>query len=56
MKIRRGKHLYFLNNLRNFNENFRKNVTYDKAEFMIHKRAGLHPLYRKHNFEKNSVG
>ena len=36
----------FLNKLRNFNEIFRKNVTYDHIK--SHKKPGLNPFSEKH--------
>ena len=38
----------------NFNESFRKNVTYDNTK--SYKKAELHPLSGKHNFGKTIVG
>ena len=35
-----------LNNLRNLNEIFRKDVTYDNIK--SHKKPGFHPLFRRH--------
>ena len=35
-----------------FNETFRKNVTYDNTK--SHQKSGLHPRSRKHNFEKTT--
>ena len=34
--------------LENFNEIFRKDVTYDNIK--SHKKAGFHPLFRRYNF------
>ena len=45
--------LYPLNNLRNFNEIFRKDVTYDNVK--SHKKPGFHPLFKK-DFLKNCRG
>ena len=36
---------YLLNNLRNFNEFFREDVTYDSIK--SHKKQGFHPLFRR---------
>ena len=38
----------------NFNEFFRKNVTYD--DIKSHPKSGLQPLSRKHNFGKTTDG
>ena len=35
---------YLLNNLRDFNEIFRKDVTYDNIK--SHKKPGFHPLFK----------
>ena len=43
-----------LNDLRNFKELFRKDVAYDKIKG--HKKAGFHPLSRKHIFGKTTGG
>ena len=40
------------NDLRNCNEIFRKDVTYDNIK--SHKKPGFHPLFRRHIFEKNT--
>ena len=45
---------YLLNNLMNFNEIFRKDVTYDNIK--IHKKPGFHLLFRNAFFEKHSGG
>ena len=39
-----------MNDLRNFNETFGKDVTYYNIK--RHKKAALHPLFRKYIFEK----
>ena len=44
---------YLLNNLMNFNEIFRKDVTYDNIK--IHKKTGSHPLFRKYIFRKSTA-
>ena len=36
---------YLLNGLRNFNDIFREDVTYDNIK--SHKKPGLHPFYRR---------
>ena len=43
---------YLLNNSRNFNETFRKNVTYDNIK--SHKKSEFHPLFRRYIFEKTT--
>ena len=45
---------YFLNNLRNFNEPFRKDVPYDNVK--SHKKPGFHPLCRRYVFRKATEG
>ena len=45
---------YLLNELRNFNEIFMKDVAYDNIK--SHKKTGLQPLFRKHIFEKSQGG
>ena len=45
------KSSYLHNELLNFNDIFRKIVTYDNMK--SHKKSGLHPLSRKRNFGKN---
>ena len=45
---------YLLNNLRNFNEIFRKDVTYDNIK--SHKNPGFHPLFRRCIFRKTTRG
>ena len=42
------------NEMMNFNEIFRKNVTCDNIK--SHQTSGLHPLFTKNNFEKNTAG
>ena len=44
---------YLPNNLRNFNEIFRKIISYDNIE--SHKKPGLYSLCRKYSFEKMTV-
>ena len=44
----------FWNNLRNFNEIFRKDVPYDN--FKSHKKPGFHPIFRRYNFQKSQGG
>ena len=54
-----------LNKLRNFNEIFRKDVTYDNMKFSgkmwlndnikSHKKPGDHPLFRRYIFRKTTV-
>ena len=39
---------YLLNNSRNFNETFRKNVTSDNIK--SHKKSEFHPLFRRYIF------
>ena len=43
------KSLYLLNDLRNFNKIFRKDVTYDNIK--SYKRPGLPPLSRRFNLK-----
>ena len=45
---------YLLNNLRSFDEIFRKDVTYDNIK--SHKKARFHPLFRMYIFRKNTRG
>ena len=45
---------YLLNNLRNFNEIFRKNVNYDNIK--SHKKSEFHPLFRRYIFGKTTGG
>ena len=52
--IDRENSSYLLNNLRNFNEIFRKDVPYDN--FKSHKKPGFHPLFRRYNFQKTTEG
>ena len=51
MKIVNFEGENFLTNLRNFNE---FQLTYDNIK--SHKKAGLHPLFRKHIFGKTTQG
>ena len=46
------ENLHLLNDLRNFNEFFRKNVIYDNIK--SHKKTGLHPLSRKYSYGKTT--
>ena len=41
-----------LNDLKNFNEIFREDATYDNIK--SHKKAGLHPLFRRCSFRKTT--
>ena len=41
---------YFLNEMRNLNEIFKKDVTYDNIT--SHKKAEFHPLFRRYIFGK----
>ena len=50
--IRRRKLSYPLNNFSSFNENLKRDVTYDNIE--IHEKAGLHPFSRKYIFIKTT--
>ena len=43
-----------MNELRNFNEIFRKDVTYDNIKG--HKKVGFHPHFRRHIFGKVVLG
>ena len=43
---------YFLNELSNFNETFKKGVPYDNIK--IHKKTGLYPYSKKYSFGKVS--
>ena len=43
---------YSLNNSRNFNEIFRRDVPYD---IKSHKKAGFHPLFRRCIFQKTTA-
>ena len=45
---------YPLNDLRNLNEIFRKDIPYDNIK--SHKKAGFHPLCRRHIFQKTTGG
>ena len=49
----RRKFSYLLNELRNFIEIFRKDVTYDNIK--SHKKTELHPFSEKHIFEKTNL-
>ena len=40
--------------MRNLNEVFEKDVTYDNIK--IHKKVGFHPLFRRYIFWKNGSG
>ena len=48
------KSSYFLNDLRNFNGIFRKDVTYDNIK--SRKKPELHPLFRRCIFGKTTSG
>ena len=48
--ITHRKSLYILNDLRRFNEVFRKDATYDNIK--SHKEKGFHPLLKRCIFEK----
>ena len=50
----RKKSSYLLNDLRNFNETFRKYVSYDNIK--CHKKAGLQPLSGKHIISVETTG
>ena len=43
---------YNLNDLSNFNDIFRKDVTYDNIK--SHEKPGFHPLFRRHIFRKTT--
>ena len=45
---------YLLNELRNFNEIFKEDVTYNNIK--SHKKPGLHPFSEKHIFGKITGG
>ena len=45
---------YLLNDLRNFNEIFKKYVTYNNIK--SHKKQGFHPLSRRYIFQKTIGG
>ena len=45
---------YLLNNMRNFNDIFRKDVTHDNIK--SHKNPGFYPLFRRYNFKKTTGG
>ena len=47
-----GKPSYLLNHLRNFNEIFKKGLTYDNIK--SHKTPVFHPLFRRHVFGKTT--
>ena len=44
----------FMNDMMNFNEALKKNITFDNIK--SHQRSRLHPLSRKHNFGKTKGG
>ena len=50
--IEQRNSLYLLNDLRNFNEIFRKDVTYDNIK--SHKKPGFYPLFRRYIFQKTT--
>ena len=56
MKIVNFEEKNLLNALRNFNEIFKKHVTYDtnKRHKKAMVKAGLHPLFRKQNFGRTT--
>ena len=43
---------YFLKDLRNFNEIFRKDLTYDNIK--SHKKLAFNPLFRRYIFRKTT--
>ena len=43
---------YLLNDLRNFNEVFRKDVTYDNIK--SYKKTGFHSLFKRYDFRKTT--
>ena len=49
-----GENLYLLRDLRNFNDIFRKDVTYDNIK--IKKKTGPHPLFKRYIFGKTGGG
>ena len=51
VNIEGRKSSYLLNDMRNFNEIFRKDAAYNYIKG--HTKPGFHPLSRKHIFEKN---
>ena len=54
VKLLKKIFIYLLNDTMNFNEIFRKNVTYDNIK--SHQKSGLHPLSRKYNFGRTIEG
>ena len=50
--IDRENSSYLLNDLRNFNEIFRKDVTYDNIKG--HKKTGFYPSFRRYFFRKTT--
>ena len=53
-KIEEENSSFLLNDLMNFNEIFRKNLTYD--DIKSHQKSGFHPHSRKRIFGKTIVG
>ena len=45
---------FLLSDLRNFNEIFRKDVTYDNIK--SHKKPGFHPLFSRYIYRKTTRG
>ena len=43
---------YLLNDYRNFNDIFRKDMTYDNTESL--KKSGVHPLFTRYIFGKTT--
>ena len=54
VNIERKKSPYLLKDLRKFNENFRKDVSYD--DIKIQKKAVFQPLDKKQIFQKTTGG
>ena len=48
-----GENLYLLSELRNFNDIFKKDVTYDNIKILT--KTGLHPLSKRYIFGKTSL-
>ena len=42
---------YFLNDLRKFNEIFKKDVSYNNNNFKSHKKPGFQPLFRRSSYQ-----
>ena len=51
-KVFRNDLRNLLNDLKNFNEISREDATYDNIK--SHKKAGLHPLFRRYSFRKTT--